>query len=294
MDSFSYLNGEIIPAGQACVSIYDRGLFYGDGLFETVRIYKGLPFLIENHLQRLIRGAVALGISFPGKKDDLMMAVMQTLEANRLREGVIRLTLTRGSSVRGLWPEKPGEPTLIITAESSVPYTDKQYKKGFRAALISFPLNEYSPLSGIKTLNYLEYIIGRRESLRRGFDEGIFLNQKRYLAEGTVSNLFLVKGKKLYTPPVEAGILPGITRAMVIKIAKKSFDVSEQNISPLFIKEAEEAFFTNSLMEIMPLVEIEEKSVGNGKPGTVTAELHSAYRAFIKESLKKMPLLPQI
>ncbi len=281
MSGLCYLNGEIIPAEQAQVSIYDRGLFYGDGLFETMRVYEGRPFLIDNHLQRLVRGAIALGIRVPGRKDDLLRAVAQTLAANRFEEGTIRMTLTRGAAVRGLWPERFGESTFIITVDPSVPYDQGNYQKGFRAALISFPLNEYSPVAGLKTLNFLDYILGRREALRRGFEEGIFLNQKRYLAEGTVSNLFLIKENKIFTPPLEAGILPGITRALVIKLARKMFTVSEENISPLFLKETEEAFLTNSLMEIMPLVEIEENPMGSGKPGPVTTELRLAYREYV-------------
>ncbi|NLZ28429.1 MAG: aminotransferase class IV, partial [Firmicutes bacterium] len=182
-----------------------------------------------------------------------------------------------------------GPSTFFVTSHAGIPYTPEQYRRGFRGALISFPLNEHSPLSGLKTLNCLDHVLGRKEAADRGCDEGIFLNQKHYLAEGTASNLFLVKGGVLYTPPVEAGILPGITRALVIKLADKKIKLHEQNISPLFLKEADEAFLTNSLLEAMPLVAIEDEPIGRGEPGPVTADLRYLYREYLEKHLGSSP-----
>jgi len=280
-----FLNGDIVPIGEAQISIFDRGIFYGDGLFETMRVYGGIPFLLDRHVERLERGADLLGLKMPGKKDNIFRAVEKVIDTNSLHEGVLRLTLTRGFSRRGLWPLESGPSTFFITSHAGIPYAPEQYRRGFRGALIGFPLNEYSPLAGLKTLNRLDHVLGRKEATGRGCDEGIFLNQKRYLAEGTVSNLFLVKGKEVYTPPAEAGILPGITRALAIKLAEKKIKIHEQNISPLFLKEADEAFLTNSLLQVMPLIAIEGKPVGTGKPGPVTADFQHLYREYLEKYL---------
>lgn len=285
MQTCCFLNGEIIPIKEAQVSIFDRGIFYGDGLFETVRVYRGIPFLVNEHVERLTRGADLLGLKVPGRKENICRAVEKIIDANSLHEGVLRLTLTRGFSERGLWPLEFGPSTFFVTSHAGTPYTPEQYRRGFRGTLISFPLNEHSPLSGLKTLNCLDHVLGRKEAVDRGCDEGIFLNQKHYLAEGTVSNLFLIKGRVVYTPPLEAGILPGITRALVIKLADKKIKVHEQNISPLFLKEADEAFLTNSLLEAMPLVAIEDEPIGTGEPGPVTSDLQNLYREYLNKYL---------
>ncbi len=285
MSNLCYLNGNVLSLDEACISINDRGVLYGDGLFETVRIYNGMPFLIEEHLQRMREGALALHISLPGTLLEMKEAVDEILAANEVREGLMRLTLTRGTNVRGIWPETNSNSTFFITTNPSVPYTPEQYRQGIKASFMSFPLNENSPQVGFKTLNYLDNILGRREAYYKGVDEGIFLNLKGYLVEGTASNLFVIKNNVLFTPPPESGLLPGITRAVVLKLASKTYGVEEQNLSPAFLKGADEAFLTNSLMEIMPLVKIDEDIIGSGFVGAITVNLHRTYQEYIKSNL---------
>ena len=286
MDIWCYLNGEILFLEEARVAINDRGALYGDGLFETLRIYEGQPFLLESHLKRMQEGARTLGMNMPFSPTEVERAVNGIIARNEVKEGSLRITLTRGVGLRGLWPgEEEGQlPTFFITTASSLPYEEHHYQKGMSAALVSFPLNEYSPQAGLKTLNFLDYIMGRREAQERGFDEGIFLNQKRYLAEGSVSNLFLIQEGVLLTPPLEAGILPGITREVVLKLASSFMEVREENISPLQLKKADELFLTNSLMEIMPMVQVEGQQVASGRPGPITSRLHRLYSEYVKEN----------
>lgn len=283
MKKYYYLNGKMVPSDRGAVSAYDRGIFYGDGLFETVRVYGGRPFLLDRHLERLMRGAAELELNFQGGAIELADAANQLLETNRIEEGYLRLALTRGTGARGLWPANPADQqvTLIITGDSSIPYREEHYEKGFTATMVSFPRNERSPVVRLKSLNFLENILGRREACRRGADEGLFVNGKGHLAEGTVSNLFIVRQGALYTPPVTAGILEGITRNLILEMAEDICDaVIEKNLEPASLYEADEAFLTNSLVEVIALVRVDGHLIGGGKPGKITLKLHQAYHDY--------------
>jgi len=282
VDNLCYLNGGIVSLEDAHISLQDRGILYGDGLFETIRVYDGKPFLLEKHIGRMSASASALDIEMPGSVEEINNAVSSLLSANRVKDGSLRMTLTRGAGMQGLWPWQKGKSTFFITSNSNIPYSSELYREGFKVALISFPLNEYSPQAAHKTLNFLDYLWGRREAEKRGFQEGIFLNQKRYLAEGTVSNLFLLKGEVLYTPPLEAGVLPGITRELILNIAAELVEVKEENIPPSWLREATEVFLTNSLMEIMPVVKVETQPVNTGEPGLLTGRLRRLYRDYVQ------------
>lgn len=282
MNNLYYLNGRILPVGQPAVSVHDRGLLYGDGVFETVRVYNRKPFALWKHLQRALHGAQILGINLPGGKDILLNAAGELIEALSLNEGSIRISLTRGASAGGLWPEGEHAPTLMITAQARNAYAADLYRRGFRAAPVSFPRNERSPLVRLKTLNFLENILARREAVSRGLDEGLFLNREGALAEGTVTNLFVVRGGRVYTPPVEAGLLPGITRELTIELALNLPEgFKEEHMPPEVLKKADEAFLTSSLMEIMPLVEFDGKPVGTGNPGQLTRKLQRLYKEYV-------------
>ncbi len=287
MSNYIYLNGEFFPEDKAWISVTDRGFLYGDGLFETLRVYNGVPFLLEEHLLRLKDGAGFLRIKLPEPPNTLENAVSETIKNNKITEGFLRLTISRGVTIRAVWPGETESQTVLITASSAVPYTAENYEKGFRAIPLRFPLNEKSPLSPYKTLDYLKYIIGRREAAEKGYDEGIFLNTNGYIAECTASNIFMVKGKNIYTPPLEAGPLPGITRGLVIKLASERYKILEDDISLSFLEEADEAFLTNSLMEIMPLQAVGAKIIGKAPERSVTNELSEAY----KETVFKLTTL---
>ncbi|HSW35334.1 MAG TPA: aminotransferase class IV [Candidatus Limnocylindrales bacterium] len=274
------LNGVLLPFSEAALSVDDGGLLYGDGLFETLRIYGNRPFSLAQHLQRLETGAAFLEIPLPDRRE-LISAVEQVIRANNVQEGSMRITLTGGRGRNLLWPrlsEQGG--TILITIRHSVPYPDHLYSRGSRAVLVSFPRNEASPLTKIKSLNFLENILGKREAVQQGVDEGIFINTKGELCEGTTSNIFLYDGKTLMTPLISCGILPGITRSAVLQLTRETtgIPVEERVLYPEDLEKAEEVFLTASIMEIMPLVEVEGKKISNGVPGPLSKMLLMNYR----------------
>jgi branched-subunit amino acid aminotransferase/4-amino-4-deoxychorismate lyase len=276
-----FLNGALLPLSEAAVSVDDGGLLYGDGLFETIRIYAARPFLPDLHWPRLLEGADFLEIPAPDLRE-LNAAVKQVIRANAVNEGVLRLTLTGGAGRRALWPRPAAvQPTLLITVRDIVPYPDHRYSQGSRAVLAGFPRNEHSPLVKIKSLNFMENMLGKREAFRRGCDECLFVNTRGQLTEGATSNLFLFNGKRLLTPAIRCGLLPGITRGVVLKLAREQLGlaVEESVLYRADLEQAEEAFLTASIMEIMPLVEVDGQKIGAGLPGPLSRSLLAEYRA---------------
>ncbi len=279
-EEICYLNGKLLPLSQAAVPAADGGLLYGDGLFETMRLYAGRAFLLERHLQRLQEGAAFLDIPLPGLSE-LTAAVEQVTSANCVQEGSLRLTLTGGAGRRALWPrDHKVEPTLLITVRDTVAYPEHLYHRGCRAVLVGFPRNEASPLVNFKSLNFLENMLGKREAASKGCDEGLFLNTRGELAEGAASNLFLFDGETLRTPPTRCGLLPGITRSAVLRLARETMGipVEERVLYREDLAQAKEALLTASIMEIMPLVEVEGQKIGAGVPGPFFRSLLAEYR----------------
>ncbi len=275
-----YFNGSLIPIEDIKLSITDRGFLYGDGIFETIRIYNKIPFCFEQHLHRLKVGAKHLALPLPDSKT-ITQTVHSLIKSNSISNGTLRITVTGGDTDQTLWPRSPlVKSTILITAKKTIPYKEKHYEQGYKAITISFPRNELSPLAGIKSLNYLENILGRREATEANCQEGLFLNTKGELTEGTISNLFIYDGNTLLTPPVNSGILPGITRNTVIDLVKTNLRLPmvEKNLYPEDLFNCKEAFLTASIMEIMPLVEIDGKIIGNGSPGEITLILLSRYQ----------------
>jgi len=276
-----YLNGTLLPRSAAAVTFDDGGLLYGDGLFETIRIYAARPFLPDQHWQRLREGAAFLDIPAPALWE-LNAAVEQVIRANAVNEGLLRLTLTGGAGRRALWPRPAaGKPTLLVTVRDTVPYPDHLYSLGSRATFAGFPRNELSPLVKIKSLNFMENMLGKREALKQGCDESLFFNTRGDLAEGATSNLFVFDGKRLRTPSIRCGLLPGITRGVVLKLAREQLGlaVEESVLRRADLDQAEEAFLTASIMEIMPLVEVDGQKIGAGSPGPLSRSLLAEYRA---------------
>lgn len=275
-----YFNGKLLPLSEAAVSADDGGLLYGDGIFETMRIYKTRPFQLEAHLKRLQEGAVYLDLPFPGI-NDLQTAIGDVIRANAVEEGSLRLSLTGGKCRRSLWPRpQQQEPTVLITVRDGIPYPEHLYKQGCNAVTVSFPRNEASPLVRIKSLNYMENMLGKREALQQDCSEGIFLNTKGEITEGTISNLILFNGKTLLTPAASCGLLPGITRSTVLSMVRESLGIpaEERVLYQKDLMQAEEAFLTASIMEIMPLVKVDGQKIGTGKPGVVFKKLQKEYR----------------
>ncbi|NPV30399.1 MAG: hypothetical protein HPY58_12290 [Firmicutes bacterium] len=284
MPGFAWVRGRLVPENAPSLGIGERGFLYGDGLFETVRVYRGKPFAWRRHLARLAAGCQVLQIPFPG--EELKTGVEALLEASGLAEGSLRVTVARGESPRGLLSPPGIKPTVVITAHPGEPYPPAAYARGFRAATVSFPRNHLSPLVRLKSLNYLENVLGRREAAAAGADEGIFLNIKGEVAEGTISNVFLVfQGRSIITPHPESGLLPGITREIVLSLAGElGFSVAEKIVLPEDFRKAEEAFLTSSLLEVMPLVSLDGFPIGSGRPGPAAVSLRAAYQEYVRQN----------
>jgi len=277
-----YINGSLVPRSEARISVFNHGFLYGYGLFETMRAYNGTIFLLERHLERLGKSAKSIGIKLSGV--DLSQACRDTLKANGLHSARIRLTVSNGDSDAFPWQEADSQPTVVVTAREYQPFPPEMYEKGFKAGVSSFVRSRCSSLSGIKSTNYLISVLARREVALKGLDEALLLNEDGYIAEGSTSNVFFIKSSGLVTPPLESGILPGITRDMVIGIAGAlGISVVDDNITLVDLPQFQEAFLTASTMEIMPLLMIQEQdgkenTYGSGEPGEVTRSLMAAYK----------------
>jgi len=281
MDALVWLNGELVPTAGAKVSVLDRGLLYGDGLFETMRAHAGRIFRLEQHINRLRQGADILGIHIPHTDEDLRTAVTEALVGNALSDASVRLAVTRGA---GLGPV-PGESelTVFIVAREFAPYDEELYQRGMTAITATETRNERSSLSQVKSANYLQSILARMEAARNGAHEAILLNTRGYVAEASTSNIFAVKNNTLTTPSLDSGVLPGITRAVVIDLAKQAdLDVIERTMPPDDLLAADELFLTNSLMQIMPLTELDGQPIGSGRPGQVTRRMAEAYEELLR------------
>lgn len=265
-----------------CVSVFDRGFLYGDGLFETMRSYGGRIFKLDEHLSRLFRSSKVLKIKMPYSKKELKRAVHRDLKAARIKDAYIRLTLTRGEGTFNFKHDSRMKPNVVVTVKEFKGYPDIFYFRGISAKISDIRQNEYSPLSGIKSLNFLDHIIARMRAQDEGFYEAILTNTKGHVAEAATSNIFLVKRGMLLTPSLDSGILPGITRRAVIRIARKlGIRVAEKAITQKELAGADEIFLTNSLGEIFPVVRVGKIAIGNGLPGEMTKLLHAHYKKVI-------------
>lgn len=280
-----WLNNRVVDEKNAKVSIFDRGFLYGDGLFETMRSYGGKVFCLDGHLDRLYRAFKVTGIKIPHSKKFLREKIYKLLEINRLDNAYIRITVTRGTGRIGLAKMDCKNPTLAVIVRKFAPYPEKMYKNGICVKIVGVGQNENSPVSGIKTTSFLNYILARLEAKKAGFDDAVMLNSKKEITESTVSNIFLIKGRALVTPPLESGILPGVTRDIVLRLAKKTgLEPVETRVSVKKLRDADEIFLTSSLMEIMPVVRVDNKIIGGGEPGRSTQLLHSEYKRCARSS----------
>ena len=283
MSNIVYLNGELIPVSQAKISVMDYGFLYGYGLFETMRAYSGKVFRMDDHLERLSLSAEIIGIRVD--IPEIKYAVSETIKANQLSEARVRVTVSIGEGEMVPNPGACSEPTVLVVAGSYHPYPEDVYKRGFRAIISSTRRNSQSGLSRLKSANYLASMLARQEARAAGVDEAICLNEKGLVAEASMSNIFSVTDGMLKTPGEDSGILPGITRNVVLELTGRlNIKVLEQDIKPEEFFQAQEVFLTNSLMEIMPLVELDGKQIESGKPGELTQRLMTGYKeTVIKE-----------
>ncbi len=281
-----YYNGDFLPTDKVAISPFNRGLLYGDGVFETLRVYSGRVFRLEQHLIRMHEGLQVLRIEPNREAHDIERAINELIKHNNLSDAALRISVFRGD---GEGPEPPDglQSSILISAKPFNTYRAEDYATGFWAYLVSMRRSSYSPLSRIKSLNYLDNILARLEAREHNAQEALLLNTLGWVAEGATSNIFIIKDKKFITPPVDAGILPGITRAAVLEIADSlNLQAREETFSPEELLRADEAFLTNSLMEIMPLVMLNEKKIGKGKPGPLTELLRQGYRELVNRELQ--------
>ena len=279
-----YLDGHFVPKEQAVVSVFDHGFLYGDGIYETMRAYGGKLFLLKKHLARLKRSANALSLNLPLSLDQIGMALNESLVVNKLQDAYVRLHISRGPGEIGLDPALCVAPTMVIVAKPFHDYPAEYYERGVSVAVVKTRRNHPLALPpSVKGTNFLNNILAKIEAIKAGAFEGIMLNVSGYVAEGTISNVFMVKKGILYTPHRDTGILEGVTRDLVLRLAKKKkILVRETLIRPKSLLSADEVFITNSTVEILPVAAVNKETVGSGKPGPVTAALHQAYK---KEAL---------
>jgi branched-chain amino acid aminotransferase len=279
-----FLNDKLVDIDKAGISVSDSGLLYGAGLFETMRSYNGVVFSLKDHLDRLFFSACALSIKPPHRKF-ITEAIYKVLKENKLTDARLRLTLTGGPMVES---EEQRHPTLLITATEIQPYPDEYYKNGVMVVLCPFRQNPAEPTCGHKTTSYFSRIMALKWAHQRKAAEAIWFTIDNRLAEGCISNVFLVKDSVLYTPPIETPVLAGVARKTVCQIAmKNSIKLVEKN---LFIDDcltAEEAFLTNVIMQIMPISRIEKHAVGNGKVGAMTKKLQKSFIELIKTECRQ-------
>ena len=288
MEEIVYLNGSLIPRSQAQVSVFDQGFLYGYGLFETMRAYHGKIFLLKQHLKRLLGSSEIIGLS-PSLADiDLARACIDTLAANGLADARLRLTVSRGEvdSFPGYGIDTM--PTVLVTARGYSGMSVQIYNNGFKAMVSSLRQNSQSHLSRLKSANYLLNLLAKMEAEADGLNEALLLNERGLIVEGSISNVFFVDSHSLVTSALESGILPGITRGVVMELASAlEIPVTEGEVRLEDLGRFDEAFLTNSVMEIMPLVEVRDSAgenitIGSGKPGELTKQLMAAYSEMVK------------
>lgn len=288
--SIAYVNGELVDDHAARVPLDDRGLLYGDGLFETVRVKDGNPMCLAEHLGRLYRSAVAIKIFKEGEPREFVMPVSKLVTdlsgMNEYLQARIRVMLTRGTGLRGPRPVGNGKANLYVSVRE---LSDQELAKphsGISAILASSPRNRHSPLIGHKTLNYQENVLALEEAVAAGADEAIFRNLDGRLCEGATTNLFIVKGGELTTPPVNEGLLPGITRQQVMKLAESlGISVHEHALEVDELWQADEVFLTNSILGVAGLREVDGKPIGGGEPGPITERLRASNAGGPREQL---------
>ena len=270
-----YLNGALVGPDDARISVFDHGLLYGDGVFEGIRAYHGRVFKLREHIKRLFDSARAIDLAMPWSKEDVLAAVVDTCRANGVRDGYIRLVVTRGVGTLGLNPYVCKDPSLIIIADTITLYPPELYAKGLDVITVATVRNHPAALSpAVKSLNYLNNVLAKIEALNAGVMEAIMLNAEGFVAECTGDNIFILRAGVLCTPPIWAGALRGITRDTVIGLARAAgHPVEETTLTRYDVFTAEECFLTGTAAEVIPVVRVDKRQIGTGQPGPLTLEL---------------------
>jgi branched-chain amino acid aminotransferase len=271
-----YVNGALVERAEAALPALDRGLLHGYGLFETMRSYGGRVFRLDAHYARMLDGARVIGLGVPLALDEVETAVGSVLAKNGIEDARLRLTVTAG-------PAGEGQPSVVLAAAPLTDYPAELYDRGMSAVTSEVRRNETSPLSRVKSLSSLDNVLAREEARRRGFDEAVLLNTLGLVAEGSSTNVFIVRGEELITPGLDSGVLAGVTRAAVLELtAEVGLTAVEGDVVPEALAGADEAFLTNSVMEVMPLVSLDGLQIGDGHPGPATVCLSRLYGELVR------------
>jgi branched-chain amino acid aminotransferase len=280
-----YINGKFVPQEDAKISVFDHGLLYGDGVFEGLRSYRGKVFRLREHIVRLYESAKAIWLEIPMSQDGMCDAVNEAIRVNKIDDGYVRLVVTRGAGTLGLDPNRCSNPQVIIIADTISLYPKELYEKGLEIITVSVQRTHSAALNPrVKSLNYLNNILAKIEGLQAGCIEALMLNHKGEVAECTGDNIFLVRGGSLYTPPLDAGILAGVTRDAVIELARAAgIDVHQAPITKHDVYIADECFLTGTAAEVVSVVKVDSRTIGTGQPGPITRDLEGRFKKLTLE-----------
>jgi branched-chain amino acid aminotransferase len=289
---FIYIDGKFYPKSEAKISVYDHGFLYGDGVFEGIREYKGVVFKLKEHIDRLYRSAKAIMLDIPLTKEEMTKAVVATLRKNKMKDSYIRLVVSRGVGDLGLDPRKCPKPTIIIITDIINIKAGNAHEEGITAMFSWVRRNPVDATTHeIKSLNYLNSVLAKIEANACGVDEAICLEQSGCIAEGAGENVFIVKSGEILTPPTSTGALAGITSEVIVAIAEKlGLKLIATNLTPFMMFTADEAFFTGTAMEMVPIREVNKRAIGTGKPGPVTKKLMAEFHRVISDPKQGTPI----
>lgn len=281
---YAYIDGEFVAEREARISVFDHGFLYGDGVFEGIRAYNGRVFRLREHVDRLWNSAQGILLVIPMSREGMCEAVLELLRRNGMSDCYIRVVVTRGVGDLGLDPRKCPRASVLVLADAMEMYPRNLYEQGLRLITVSTRRNSPQALNpAIKSLNYLNNILGKLEANRAGAAEGVMLTQDGFVAEATADNLFIVSNGVVMTPPVHLGILPGITRAVVIELARRrELTVDEVPFTLHEVYSADECFLTGTGAEVVPVVELDGRRIGTGRPGPLTQELMQDFAQMVQ------------
>jgi len=281
-----YIDGEFFDQAEAKVSVFDHGLLYGDGVFEGIRFYNSRVFRMEAHMERLWESARSICLEIPISREEMDEALLETIRQNDVRDGYVRLIVTRGVGNLGLNPVQCKRPSIIIIATTVALYSEENYRRGL--TVVTVPTRRMGPATlnpAIKSLNYLNNVLARIEANLANADEALMLNDAGNIAECTADNVFVVKRGQIMTPPITAGALRGITRSVVFDIAAElDIPIFERELTRHDLYIADEAFLTGTAAEVIPMIKLDGRSIGDGKPGAITQRAIARFRELTRET----------
>lgn len=285
MEPIVYIDGQYLPKKDAKISVFDHGLLYGDGIFEGIRTYGGRVFKLDRHLERLYQSAGMISLEVPLNQADFRDVILEVCRRNEVQEGYIRPIVTRGAGTLGLDPRRTERPTVIVIATTLAPLYEEKAEQGLRLITSKWRRNPPQALNpNIKSLNYLNNILAMLEVIEKGMDEAVMLDMDGFVSEGSADNIFIYDGSTFISPPVETN-LPGVTRETAIElIREKGWDFREEKFRMEALYSAQEVFLTGTAAEIAPVVEVDSRKIGSGKPGEKTKELTASFKELVNST----------